>query len=475
LLWRVCKFAIITLVTLIFSVYAVLAGLLWWGEQESSSPETREDPVYVRSLEPHRMELLNDGLLSLDRRIELIEGARKSIDLEFFIYELDTAARIVTAKLVEAAKRGVKVRLLVDFAAPVFKLGPQYAGVLEKNGVEVRYYNTASLLRIFSSQHRSHRKLLIIDGQQAVTGGRNIANDYFNLSEHYNFLDSDIIVDGPVVESISASFMHYWQSPLATHAADVDLPDGEFDKNFHLASPEIIELIERIKSEAAKTAAQRKQHVCNDVVFVTDYSGTFAYNRQVYKRLQEFLQEAESELIGESPYFVLRQDGMNLLRDLSGRGIKQVYLTNGLSSTDAWYTVSAMSFSLSALKQADIDVRLFNGSHPDNPITATENVSDRWGIHAKRAVVDRKHILIGTYNVDPRSANFNSELMLICRNNPDLANELLLNINSHIAGSRQLFNSDESPLATLIKGSATSQVTLFFLGLPLVYLFDFLL
>jgi putative cardiolipin synthase len=90
-------------------------------------------------------------------------------------------------------------------------------------------------------------------------------------------------------------------------------------------------------------------------------------------------------------------------------------------------------------------------------------------------VVDRKHILIGTYNVDPRSANFNSELMLICRNNPELANELLVNINGHIAGSRQLFNSDESPLATLIKGSATSQVTLFFLGLPLVYLFDFLL
>jgi putative cardiolipin synthase len=474
-LWKVCKFAFITLVTLIFSVYAVLAGLLWWGEQESSSPETREDPVYVRSLEPHRMELLNDGLLSLDRRIELIEGARQSIDLEFFIYELDTAARIITAKLVEAAKRGAKVRLLVDFAAPVFKLGPHYAGVLEKNGVEVRYYNSASLLRIFSSQHRSHRKLLIIDGQQAITGDRNIANDYFNLSEHCNFLDSDIIVDDPAVESFSASFMHYWQSPLATPAADMDAPAGDFDKNFHVASPEIIALIERIKSEAAKTIAQCKQHVCNDVVFVTDYSGTFAHNRQVYKRLQEFLQEAQSEVVGESPYFVLRQDGMNLLRNLSERGIKQVYLTNGLSSTDAWYTVSGMSFSLSALKQANIDVRLFNGSHPEKPITATENVPDRWGIHAKRAVVDRKHILIGTYNVDPRSANFNSELMLICRNNPDLANELLLNINSHIAGSRQLLNAAKSPLASLLKDSDTGQVTRFFLGLPLVYLFDFLL
>jgi putative cardiolipin synthase len=475
LLWRVCKFSIITLITSVFSVYAVLAGLLWWGERESNSAETREDPVYVRSLEPHRMELLNDGLLSLDRRIELIEAARKSIDLEFFIYELDTAARIVTAKLVEAAKRGVKVRLLVDFAAPVFKLGPQYAGVLERNGIEVRYYNTASLLRIFSSQHRSHRKLLIIDGQQAVTGGRNIADDYFNLSEHYNFLDSDVLVEGPVVESISTSFTHYWESPLATHAADMDVPAGDFDKNFHIASPKIIELIEKIKTEAAKTAAQRKQHVCNDVVFVTDYSGTFAYNRQVYKRLQEFLQEAQSEVVGESPYFVLRQDGMNLLRDISGRGIKQVYLTNGLSSTDAWYTVTAMLFSLSALKQANIDVRLFNGNHPEAPITATEKVSDRWGIHAKRAVVDRKHILIGTYNVDPRSANFNSELMLICRNNTDLANELLLNINSHITGSRQLFDPSKTAFASLVEDSSSAQIARFLFATPLVYLFDFLL
>jgi putative cardiolipin synthase len=138
--------------------------------------------------------------------------AKESIELEFFIYEIDTASRLVTQALARKAREGVKVRLLVDFSLPVFKLAPHYAAVLQAAGVEVRYYNTAGLARFFAANHRTHRKLLVVDRQRAVIGGRNIADDYFDLSERYNFLDSDLLIQGPVVASISDSFDLYWQS-----------------------------------------------------------------------------------------------------------------------------------------------------------------------------------------------------------------------------------------------------------------------
>jgi putative cardiolipin synthase len=100
----------------------------------------------------------------------------------------------------------VRVRILVDFSAPVFELKPAYARLLGEAGVKVRYYNTSAMYRLVSIQHRSHRKLLIIDGDTVLTGGRNIANDYFDLSDHYNFLDSDLEVSGPIVKSVLESF-----------------------------------------------------------------------------------------------------------------------------------------------------------------------------------------------------------------------------------------------------------------------------
>ena len=114
---------------------------------------------------------------------KLIESAQKSIELEFFIYEIDTASRLITQALARKAQEGVRVRLLVDFALPVFKLAPRYIQTLEKAGVEVRYYNTAGFERFFAAQHRTHRKLLVVDRQHAIIGGRNIADEYFDLSD----------------------------------------------------------------------------------------------------------------------------------------------------------------------------------------------------------------------------------------------------------------------------------------------------
>lgn len=472
---KMLKWTAGVLLGLFIVVYGALAGFLWWGERHEKPPEMRADPVFVRSLQPHTIELINDGLTSLQRRIEMIDSAKESIELEFFIYELDSSARIVTSKLFEAAKRGVKVKLLVDFSPAVLKLSPGYARGLEERGIEVRYYNTASLFRFVSSQHRSHRKLLIVDGKSAMTGGRNIGDDYFNLSTHYNFLDSDVKVEGPVAQSIRESFMHYWESDLALRSSSLPVDAQSGDDRFFSLEPALAETIVQIENIAGARKKPPVQHVCNDVVFATDYIGKSAFNRQVFKRLAEFLGEARSELVGESPYFILRKDGIDLLKQLTDRGVSQRFLTNSLSSTDAWYTISALSLSLSGMEKAKIDLRVYDGSKPKERLLTINEASSRWGVHAKRAVVDRKHIVIGTYNVDPRSANFNSELMLICRDNPGLAEEMLADINDRITRSRKLFDSEKGALETLLEGSHGSEKMKFALALPLVFFFDFIL
>jgi putative cardiolipin synthase len=459
---------------LVVLVYVVVGAFLWWGDQHDRPPAIKADPVYVRSLKPHKVELVNDGLVSLQRRLELIDQARNSIELEFFIYELDLAAQLVTQKLVQAAARGVQVKLLVDFAAPVFKLGPSYARALKSRGVEVRYYNTSSALRFVSSQHRSHRKLLLVDGVSAITGGRNIGNDYFNLSPHYNFLDSDILVHGSVVKTMRASFLFYWNSELATDPEKVGSSDSVMDQAF-LDPAANASLFSKIEAAVKGTGASPRSHVCNDIVFATDYSGIPSYNRQVFKRLVEFLGEAKEEVLGESPYFILRPDGMALLRDLADRGVRQTFLTNSLASTDAYYTVSAMTFTLKPLQQNKIDVRLYDGSPPSDPLLVSPETSQRWGVHSKRAVVDRRHVVIGTYNVDPRSANLNSELMLICRNQPELAAEMISDINKRLQHSKRLFEDGNSPFTVLIEGATGEQKLFYFLALPLANLFDRLL
>ncbi len=197
-------FLVLVIIPLVFA--AAFLGIQEASEREWLGRAPTHPAIDVRSKQPHQVMLLDVGFDSLAERLRMIESAKQSIELEFFIYEIDEASRIISQALARKAREGVKVRILVDFATPVFKLAPQYVKALEADGVEVRYYNTTGLARIFASQHRTHRKLLVVDRQSAIIGGRNIGNDYFDISEHYNFLDSDLRLDGPVAAAIADSF-----------------------------------------------------------------------------------------------------------------------------------------------------------------------------------------------------------------------------------------------------------------------------
>lgn len=458
--------AVAALVLLMF--FALVAAAKYYASGEAQ-PEAAERSVYAESKDPHQITLIDSGIASLQRRLALIDSARETIELEFFIYNIDAAARLVTQALQKKAREGVKVRILVDFAGPVFQFKPIFAKVLKAEGIEVKYYNTMPLYRIFSIQHRGHRKLLIVDGKTFLTGGRNIADEYFDLSPNYNFLDTDIEVTGPITKPVLQSFDLYWSSPLAVDAYDPAVkPEAEeIDSALRFFTPteEIEKLKSRIMREGSMAMKTQTTSQCSDLIFVTDFPEKGEGSRKVFPTIVSLMQEARAEVWVESPYFVIKQGGYDVLAQINKQGAKLKVLTNNLYATDAYYTVAALYPDLEWIAKTGLELHGYNGFGPQT----------RWGIHSKRAVVDGKIVLIGTYNVDPRSANLNSELMIVCRDSPDLARAVLKNIAERAVHAAPIVKDGSVDKAALFGKADFNQKLLFYLSLPFAKIFDFLL
>jgi putative cardiolipin synthase len=467
---RACRRLLLAALGGVVFFYAAFALLLAASERQWLGRAPFHESIDVRSREPHAVALLDEGADSLAARVRLIEQARRSIDLEFFIYELDGTSRLVSRLLARRAAEGVKVRVLVDFAAPVFKLGPAYAAQLAARGVEVRYYNTASVLRFFAVQHRTHRKLLVVDGETAIVGGRNIADDYFDASERYNFLDSDLRLSGPVVAAVERSFDLYWNSPWAASPEPVppaNAPPMGGDFLVASASDEALERRVRLREP------RLFETVCSDVHFVTDYPGSGVERRRVYPALASLANEARTEILLESPYFVLRGEGADLVRGLLARGVRIDVLTNSLRSTDAFYTVAALLPTLGGLERPGFTLWAYRG---DPPAGRGAPASRLWGVHAKRGVFDGRTTVVGTYNIDPRSANLNAEMIVVCRDNPALAAAVRRSIERRIAQSTRVVGGEQAAGGWgLVRGAGLGQVLKMALSLPLARYFDFLL
>jgi len=456
----------------IYLLFAIGLTVLEWIVRENPKVEESHD---AHSTAPHTLTHFDQGAASFHRRLELIESAKQSIALEFFIYNVDDAARLLTQALMKKAREGVRVRILVDFSAPVFQLKPAYARVLGEAGVTVRYYNTSALYRLISTQHRSHRKLLIIDGETVLTGGRNIGNDYFDLSDHYNFLDSDLEVSGPIVKTVLESFDVYWDSHLSTAPAP-DTSSNDAAAKFVLPNERDVAVIEKVRAAGEAYRKSHTSHECRDLRFVTDFPNPGAASRKVFNAIVEELGRAKREAVVESPYFVIKSGGYAALENLHDRGVQVRVLTNSLASTDASYAVAALYPRLGSLADTGLTLLAYNGQPSPGQSTDVGGGSGRWGVHSKRGVIDGDTTLLGTYNMDPRSANLNSELMFVCRGQHALAAEVLASIATREALSARVIERGAIVHRSALLGdSRFTQRLRFLLEMPIANLFDFLL
>lgn len=469
--FKYLKFSGIALAALFGIIYLSFILLMYVTENHWLDKEPFHDAIDVRLSENHQLTLIDNGIDSLKHRIDLIRNAQDTIELEFFIYELDESSRLITYELLQKAKQGVKIRLIVDFSFAVLELKPTYGELLTGKGVEVKYYNTSSISRFFSVQHRTHRKLLIVDDRYVILGGRNVANDYFDLSSHYNFLDSDLLVEGPIVEDIRKSFDLYWDSKWTVKPEQIKQEQGEYQELGKLL--EKTEDLEEVYSILEQRTLKTTEHQCGDIRYITDYPGVGLNFRKVYRSIVEVAQDAREEILVESPYFVMRSEGLSEIENIVKSGVSFKVLTNSLGSTDAFYTVASLFPNLDDLMMDGFELYGYSGAIPLNYDGIPKNTL--WGVHSKRAVIDQKTVLLGTYNIDPRSANLNSELMLICYDSLPLAKDVHDSISQRISQSLVVVANGESHSLNLIGSAASGDITAMFLVMPVANMFNFLL
>jgi phosphatidylserine/phosphatidylglycerophosphate/cardiolipin synthase-like enzyme len=361
----------------------------------------------------------------------LIDGAERSLDLQYYLIRSDGSSRELMRRVVAAAARGVRVRLLLDD----LNTTGQDAGLLRFTAVpnvEVRLYNPfpagrvstigrvmASLTDVTRINQRMHNKMLVADNALAITGGRNIGDAYFVNSPSSNFLDVDLLVAGPSVRSLSATFDQFWNSPLAYPVdAVADRPDTEAGTPPSSTTPAKVSPPGALSQEIARGELNL---VWADARVLADSP---LKDGAMTADLASLLRAARKEVIIISPYFVPGPRGMALARELSARGVRLRVLTNSLASTDAAVVHVGYARYREALLALGVELHELR-PHLDTQHNVTRAFgSSQASLHAKVVVVDGVAALVGSMNMDPRSQTLNTEVGVLVRS-PQIAQQLV--------------------------------------------------
>ncbi len=393
----------------------------------------------------NKVMFIDDGIAGLAMRINMIRRAKKSIVVEYFIYNKDTSGRIISRELVAAAKRGVNVRILIDKSKPVYKFDEYHAKELEARGVHVRYYNASPLWRVSTLQFRTHRKLIAVDDVEAITGGRNIGNDYFDMSDEFNFDDSDLHVIGPIARVMRESFDKFYDHKITERPDFASFTESDKvaeAKSFFKITKD--EKLARARVEGAGESYLRlkEHHVCPTLTFATDAPGADLFARMKSDYLEKFryLRRTLHEKISvvnkhitlSSPYMIDSQQTEDMMNALLRNGSKIDIYTNSLASTDATYVAANMYMGLAAWREHGVNVYLNDGHWmPKNPQSPSYVQSAKTGTHSKVQVYETQNyseVMVGTYNIDHRSNYYNAEMALFCKGNDDLTREVKASI-----------------------------------------------
>lgn len=454
------------------------------------------DPFKIRLKTNHQLTLLNHGLSSLEARLQMIEKAQKTIDVEYFIYNLDKSGRIFSQALIKKAREGVKVRMLLDYFMIKSEFSPFFAYEMEKNGIEVRYFNTTSSLNAFNGQYRNHRKVLLIDGKEALTGGRNIADEYFDLREDYNFLDRDVIIKGEIVSSIQETYNKVWNAEVSVKVDREEKPrandngfmsaEGNFNEDLYLRyltafnkkadkATEFLsvmdeDLLDKIRAKGKEELEKEYTGFCDNITFNSEYPIVGKKNRSeriIKHEIAERIENARESILFDSPYFIDDSESKAPLVDALKKNVKVTLLTNSLNSTDAIYVYANFDSSIKTWIKRGLEPYIFVGNLLENyPILDDKIGKARFGIHAKTFVFDKKDVVIGTYNFDPRSANLNVEMTIACNDNPDFARAVTEDIEQRIKGSLLLDSNKSVEEYELINTSFWKKVGYYLTKVP---------
>lgn len=395
--------------------------------------------------------VLDTGTEALLARAWLADHAQESVEVQYFIWSTDNIGVLAAEALLRAAERGVRVRVIVDdllIDAPDKSL----LALARHPKIDIRIYNPQTsvgvpmhkrLLNLLTDfrgvNQRMHDKTLVVDGKIAITGGRNMAAEYFDYNHDYNFRDRDVLLLGETVKEMRASFERFWNSDISVRVEDlygrlgtmqkyVQVNDDEikqlyrdlhdYAKSPENFAPEVRAAIGATPESFARVAQSMRW---SKVQFISDRPGKNENHfrldggGQTASALGKLVQSAQARIVIQSPYLVVSDQAKELFRQITSRGVTVRINTNSLASTDNLPAFSGyrnqreellkMGLQIYEYKPAPaIQIKLMQRS-----ATATKKMPV-FALHAKTIVVDSKTVYVGTFNFDPRSENLNTEV-----------------------------------------------------------------
>lgn len=393
--------------------------------------------------------VLEDGDGAMVSRAWLCESAEKTIDIQYFIFSTDNVGLIACDFLVRAADRGVKVRILVDDIMVDASLEDVLIIDAHPN-IEVSIYNpgvnlgkalvekAGKFITDFrGANQRMHNKTFTVDGKVSITGGRNVADEYFDYGREFNFRDRDVLLFGQVVDDISDSFNSFWNHKLSVPVAKLsDEPkriadEHTYDRLHAYACnpenfwPRVKERILRFPETIKEIKASEEIIWLDDIRFVSDTAGKNKGDEGLEgggittDALVNLVNQAKASIDIQTPYLITTEGSRALFKNAVDRGVRVRILTNSLASTDNVQAFSAYQSERDVLLATGVEVFEFK---PDAQVRKDIMTGDLvkhldsepiFGLHAKGMVVDQHTTVIGTFNLDPRSANLNTECITI--------------------------------------------------------------
>lgn len=474
-----------------FFCYALISACSTLPTKKTQTIPTKVDDIalqqtqFAQKIAPLRLQypdltgyhLLANPAEALSARLSLIQQAEKTLDVQYYIWHNDKIGTLTFHALMNAADRGVHVRLLIDD-----NNAKQIEGILlalsQHRNIEVKLFNPYRfrkyramdmVLDLKRINRRMHNKSLIADRQLSIIGGRNISNEYFNVSHEFQFADIDVLLLGQANDEIATAFDEYWQHDYAYDVQDVvkvrhhslqytDLKQQleQQEQGYIQQQDPIYKVIQEntstfqywlnhefsfewVKAKVLKDSAKK----------INDQAPPDQY---LYPQLMQHMDQPKQTVDIISAYFIPQDQGVQTLSDLEASGVDVRVVSNSYQSTDvkgvhAYYSkyrkdllkngVEIYEFLPITLidefmnSQQEVTQKKRTQQTEHNTEGTLLRGSNHSSLHAKTFILDQKQVFIGSLNLDPRSVHYNTEIGVLL-NSPTLATTLHQAMNNKL-------------------------------------------
>jgi putative cardiolipin synthase len=372
-------------------------------------------------------------------RLALIDGAERTLDVQYYLWDSDAVGYLLLDRLIAAADRGVRVRMLVD-DLKFRRRTRSIASLCLHSNLEIRLFNpwtrrsnavshALEFVRRFGRlDQRMHNKLLVADSERAVFGGRNIAVEHFGLAETFNVVDFDVLLDGRGVSDLSRVFEAYWASPASVAGRTFDDSVSAIDllatRNF--LAEQLKKWAPTLKTVLAETESwdERLRSISKplaegaiSVTCDTPDPSPDTERTQVIEALRSAVDSAKRDVVVITPFFVPSDVDIEWYQQLVDRGVRLRVLTNSLASNQGTISNSGLKKQRPKLVNAGVELHeLRTDAAAKSDWEIQPQVGRYLGLHAKLYVIDSERVLLGSVNLDPRSKFINTEMGVLIRN-----------------------------------------------------------